>query len=302
MFPVALFAHRRRAHLEQVLGGLRNNGVEEIHAFVDGPRHPNEAEEVNAVATLLGEVTWAKVHLVRRPHNLGLGNSIREGITQVLQKHPTVLVIEDDIVLRPGALAWARSAWKQFANTPNVWTLSLWTDPSLVPAEAPRENGYFSARFVCWGWITGRRAWAHNDALPATMLTRTRSRTTSFSQWGSDLANQAQRAERDNLWYAGFALAHFLHGALSLFPPEPLAVNIGHDGSGENCETKNDDDSAVLVNRPFEFSPSAVWPVPCVKPGLAARYARYFDLGKPGWWDRLKIKWGAFRSRLVSAS
>src|SRR3546814_8909176 len=44
---------------------------------------------------------FASVSVVRQPHNLGLAQSIIIGVTQMLEQHEAVIVIEDDLLLSP---------------------------------------------------------------------------------------------------------------------------------------------------------------------------------------------------------
>ena len=113
--------------------------------------------------------------------------------------------------------------------------------------------------------------------------------------WGNDLAPMARRAERDNLWYVGYALTHFLHGGLSLFPSETLAVNIGMDGSGTNSLPTNLH-GETLIDKPVPLPET--WPEPEVSPHLARAFARYFDYPVPGPIDRLRISLGRWRAQL----
>ena len=95
--PIALFAYSRPNHLKQTLEGLRRNNVPVVYAFSDGPEDQEKETSVIQVRNILHEIDWCKIILVERNKNLGLGKSIRDGISQVLTRHNEVIVIEDDM-------------------------------------------------------------------------------------------------------------------------------------------------------------------------------------------------------------
>ena len=156
--PVALFAYARPDHLKQTLDGLKRNNVPLIYAFCDGPKDETKIEKVEEVRSLIRSIDWAKVIITERETNWGLGTSIRAGITEVLNKHDKVIVIEDDIVMRPGAYEFTCNALNHFENDVRVMTVSMWNHPMLLLQEKS-YNGFFSKRFMCWGWGTYKWAW-----------------------------------------------------------------------------------------------------------------------------------------------
>lgn len=224
---------------------------------------------------------------------MGLGASIRAGVSQVLREHERALVVEDDVVLRPNAMAWIDAALAHHGDDPRLMTLSLWSEPVLVPDSSCAA--FFSERFMCWGWVTSRAAWARNDREPAAMWEAVADRRREIGRWGNDLEHMAGRAARENLWYVGYALAHFLHGGLSLFPTETLAVNIGEDGSGTNSAAREPVDAA-LADRPASWPDR--WPEPAVLRGVADAFKRRFSYTEPGPIDRARITLGRWRGQL----
>ncbi len=114
MIPVALFAYARPDHLSQTLKGLRNNKVPLIYAFCDGPKDDSKKEKVKEVREILRNVDWTDMNITERKTNWGLGTSIRAGVSKVLEIHDKVIVIEDDIVMRPGAYDYTCASLRLF--------------------------------------------------------------------------------------------------------------------------------------------------------------------------------------------
>jgi hypothetical protein len=269
--PVALFAYARPDHLQQVLAGIKANRVPLLYAFVDGPADPSKTEVVNQVIGLLKSVDWTELHLTIREQNLGLAGSIRSGITEVLKKHEHVVVLEDDIVMRPGAYAHTVAALLHYESDERVMSVSMWSQPSLRPKTA--DQGFFSERFICWGWATYRKYWSLYQESPFEIYNKCLAAGINVDAWGADIKWQAENAEKKKLWYIGYALTHMLHRKLSYFPEEALAVNIGRDGSGENTGGGKQDDLS-LIHKPV--GPLMGWPVD-YDPSIKNKFARYFN-------------------------
>lgn len=276
--PVVLFAYKRPDHLQRALEGLRQNRVPLIYAFSDGPRSPDVEPLVTQVRQILRSVDWCAVHITERETNLGLGTSVRTGVSEVLANHGRVLVVEDDIVLQPGAYGYAVAALDHYQQHASVMSISLWSDPSLVPAG--ERVGFFSRRFVCWGWATTREHWLKYDRSPLELYRACEQKGLNVLSWGQDLKWQAENAEARNLWYVGFALTHFLHGGVCYFPVESLSDNVGFDGSGENCSIvaqagEHTDAATAMVAVPER------WPKVRVPRHEDRRFAAYFAGFRP---------------------
>jgi len=271
--PVALFAYARPAHLRQTLDALRSNRVPLIYAFSDGARDPSVVERVEKVRQILREVNWCELMVLERESNLGLGQSIRQGVSAVLDQHETVIVVEDDIVFRPGAYDYASKALEVYQHSEDVMSISLWTDPTITPLQS--LGGFFAERFVCWGWATYRKWWNLYLDTPLQVMKQCELAGIDFEEWGADLRWQAEHAAERNLWYVGYALLHLLHEKVSYFPPETLTVNIGFDGTGENSGI-HADPSIALIDCSVDCPET--WPTPYVQSETASGFLKYFEI------------------------
>jgi len=292
--PVALFAYARPWHLLRILDGLKKNRVPIIFAFSDGPRTPDKEALVQEVRQILLSVNWCELHIVKGEKNLGLGPSIRSGVTDVLQDYDRVIVVEDDIVLRPGAYDYTVAALKQYENIAEVMTISMWSYPTLVPKGA--VNGFFSKRFVCWGWGTYRSAWSKYLGTPLELYVQCVKKQIPVLDWGIDIRYQAEIAAQKKLWYVGYALTHFLYQGISYFPSESLTANIGFDGSGENTGARRKENH-LLIEKPVCIPQT--WPDVSVIPGLEKKFAAYFKPKKPTLIHRFRNYLGMQRRRLI---
>ena len=296
--PIALFTYTRPQHLFRTLEGLKHNQIPLIYAFSDGPKNPENAAKVAEVRQVLRNIDWCEVRLVERDHNLGLGNSIRSGVSQVLEDFDRLIVVEDDIVLRPGAYKYTATALEMYANDTQVMTISMWSHPTLVPRSAP--DGFFSRRFVCWGWATYREAWQKYQGMPLEVYRKCEACGLDVARWGTDFKWQAEHAAEKNLWYIGYALTHFLEGKVSYFPPETLTVNIGFDGSGENTGAGRHGEQLELIGRPVRLPQR--WPSVGVQAGMDEKFSKYFGLKRRSPWVKARNYIGKLRRKILHYS
>lgn len=272
IIPIALFAYARPDHLIQTLNGLRGNKVPLIYAFCDGPKDESKFDQVRKVRDIVKGIDWTEVITIEREKNYGLGTSLRSGISEVLKNYEKVIVIEDDIVLRPGAYEYTCTALKHYENNPGVMSVSMWTYPTLIPRNC--KFGYFSERFVCWGWGTYRKYWNFYDKEPSELLNEALDKRKDLLKWGKDIKIQAINAKKYNVWYVGYALCHFIHEKYSFFPCETLIINIGRDEQATHTIRGLADDFELLTR---EVSLPDRWPAVHIEKSTSKRFRSYFD-------------------------
>ena len=75
--PVLVIGFNRPDHLSQVLDRLREVGVKNIFAAIDGPRGPADDEAVRACRKLIADIDWAtSVCTNFQQENLGCGRGV----------------------------------------------------------------------------------------------------------------------------------------------------------------------------------------------------------------------------------
>jgi hypothetical protein len=254
--PIALFVYRRPQHLERALAALRANPEAcdtALYVFSDAPKDAPVSAGVAEVRALIGRIAgFASVDCVLREENLGLSRNITGGVTEVLQRHESVIVIEDDIVASPFFLRFMNEALACYKDEPRVGSISGYCYP--VAGVAP--DTYFIRGADCWGWATWRDRWQYYDADGSRLLAQLRGRklTHAFDFDGAMGFTQMledQIAGRNDSWAVRWHASCFLRELLILYPGRPLAMNIGVDGSGTHYTAS---DQTLDV----ELSPTAV--------------------------------------------
>ena len=173
--PVAMFVYNRVDNTRKTLEALMLNkhaADTAVYVFSDGGKDERSWKQVNEVRSLLHqfEQEIAESHalksltIVERPKNIYLERNIIEGIGYVLERHETVIVLEDDIVTSPYFLDYMNQAFYIYKDDPTVMHVSGFTNLDLQEKEETENEGddddeefYFTPHMSGWGWGT----WAH---------------------------------------------------------------------------------------------------------------------------------------------
>ena len=103
--PVALFVYNRPDHTRRTIDALRANYLAEttpLYVFSDAPGGEESIDAVRQVRELISNITgFASVTVMCRELNLGLANSIIDGVGMLCERYGRVIVLEDDLITSP---------------------------------------------------------------------------------------------------------------------------------------------------------------------------------------------------------
>lgn len=240
--PVALFAYNRPDHLKRTVNSLRTNPLAvrtPLVVFSDAPKRSEHALDVQTVRTYLSNVTGFKsVRVVERERNLGLAASVIEGVTTLCSEWGRVIVVEDDLVLAPGFLAFMNSALDCYETAGSVMQVSGYMFPVKHPEQLPEI--FFTRLPTSWGWATWDRSWSvFNDNAKVLLAAIERSgRGADFDVNGSynylDMLRMQAQGQFDSWairWYASMFIAY----GQCVRPARSLVHNAGFDNTGVHC-------------------------------------------------------------------
>lgn len=235
--PIALFVYKRPQHTERVLNGLRRNSEacgSDLFVFSDGAKDSPAVEGVRAVRALVRNITgYRSVTVVERDANLGLAQSIVDGVTDLTGRYGSVIVLEDDVVPAPHFLRYMNTALDKYRNVPDVVSIHAYS----YPVDGSLPETFFLRGADCWGWATWDRGWRVFEPDGAKLLARLREsgQTKPFDLDGSypyTRMLEDQVAGCNDSWAIRWHAAAFLQGLLTLYPGSSQVQNIGTDGSG----------------------------------------------------------------------
>lgn len=295
--PIALFAYRRRDHLDATVQSLLRNAEASRTAltiFCDGAKGEQDRADVAAVFAYAAQVTgFASVEVVERPRNFGLAASIIDGVSAMLARHDRVIVVEDDLLVSPHFLAYMNDGLERYADEARVASIHAY----IYPLARPMPETFFLRGADCWGWATWRRAWRHFNPDGAALLAQLQARklTDAFDYDGAASFTRMltdQIAGHNNSWAIRWHAACFLDGLLTLYPGRSLVHNIGNDGSG----THRSDDAAGHFGHEVAAAPVMAGPI-AVEESQDARQAvaAYFRRAHPSGFQRALSRLNPYR-------
>lgn len=241
--PVALFAYNRPDHTAATLEALGSNEhapESDLTVFCDGPRvaeHAADTERVREIAK--GAQGFRSVTVIERESNMGLARSVISGVSEMLEVHDRVIVLEDDLVTSPFFLGFMNEGLEVCADEERVLSICGYT----FPVDGALPDSFFLPGAFCWGWATWRRAWALFEHDAEKMLSElvARDRIYEFDFRGTDpLTRILQRAVNKEAGIDSWALRWMatacLNEKVTLYPGQSLVANEGFDGSGVHAD------------------------------------------------------------------
>lgn len=237
--PVALFAYKRPEHLRRTLEALGANpesARSRLYVFCDGAKSDRDHPGVEAVRALTERIRgWESVTVIRSATNRGLAQSIVSGVTELLQAHERLIVLEDDLMVAPGFLRYMNEALRCYAEDERVASIHGYIYP--LGSELPET--FFLRGADCWGWATWRRAWRLFEPDGRRLLAELKRRrlTKAFDLDGSYPYTRMLQdcvKGRNSSWAIRWHASAFLQGKLTLYPGSSQVQNIGADGSGSH--------------------------------------------------------------------
>jgi hypothetical protein len=235
--PIALFVYNRPEHTRRTIKFLQQNLLADesrLFIFSDAAKDLSQQVFVNEVRDIIKQVDGFKsVELIERKTNLGLAESIIDGVSMLVSEYGKVIVFEDDLISSAYTLQYFNDALFRYQNEEKVMHIGAYMYP--LKAENLPETFLYRAA-TSWGWATWDRAWKDFEPDINKIIDRfDRKKRLEFSIDGTmNFWKQIIefKSGRNNSWAIRWYASIFLKGGLTLNPSKSLINNIGHDGSG----------------------------------------------------------------------
>ena len=170
--PVVLFAYARPEHTRKTLEALSRNTMAQqssLIIYVDGLKEGDALElrkRNEEVKRVVREKQWCgNVKIVEQLENKGLAKSIRDGVSDVVERFGRVIVMEDDLVTSPAFLAFMNKALRFYESYPAVFSIGGYSYPvqrMSIPDDYEFDT-YACLRNCSWGWATWKDRWDKID-------------------------------------------------------------------------------------------------------------------------------------------
>ena len=237
--PIAVFAYNRPKHLRYCLNSIADNELSSsspLVIFIDGPKNNREKDLVNEcidVARL--ENRFGSVEVLSQENNLGLSRSILKGVTYVLERYGSIIVLEDDMRVSPNFLNFMNAGLNLYEKNPRVSGLHAY----VYPIKSLSEEAFFLRGADCWGWATWADRWMEANFDSAELLSNleTSGQSFQFDLEGAVGYSTLLKSQVEGLvdsWAIRWHAYNFIENKICLHPPVSLLKNLGNDGTGRH--------------------------------------------------------------------
>ena len=222
----------------------------DFYIYSDAAKNYEEVGDVNKVREFIKTVTGFKsISIIERENNLGLANSIIDGVTSIVNRHEKVIVLEDDLVTS-----------KYFLNFMNDSLITYEKDDQVASIHGyfyPIENmdeSFFIKGADCWGWGTWKNRWSLFEPNGQKLLNELKERklvkeanfNNSFSY--SNMLRQQIKGDNDS-WAVRWYISMFLLGKLTLYPGKSFVQNIGFGLDATHSTSENNNFNVELYEQ-----------------------------------------------------
>ena len=254
--PIALFVYNRPELLLRVLNSLKQNPEVEkskLYIFSDGSKNKDDINKVNAVRKIIANISWSKeLEIIKSEKNQGLAKSIISGVTALLKKHDSVIVLEDDLLVSKGFLKYMNEALRIYKNSNDVICVSGY----IFALDKKLPETFFINGADCLGWATWKRGWDLLETDPKKILNllMTGNLSDKFDYKGKYPYTNMLQDQLSGKKYSWAILWHataFIKNKLTLYPGLSLVSHIGINGTNYSSDPfldKNNVTDEIKIN------------------------------------------------------
>lgn len=248
--PISLFVYNRLEHTKKTVEALQKNELavgSDLIIFSDAAKNESSAEGIKVLRDYLKTIVGFKsINIIERLENFGLAKSVISGVTEVVNQHGKIIVLEDDLVTSPYFLRYMNDALNMYENNDEVISIHGY----VYPVKQDLPETFFLKGADCWGWATWKRGWdlfeSDGKKLLEQIIEKKAIKEFNFNSTYPYLQMlKGQILGLNNSWAIRWYASAFLKNKLTLYPGHSLIYNIGFDGSGSHSGKTDIFDSLI---------------------------------------------------------
>lgn len=233
--PIILFAYSRPAHLNNLLDSLAANAEAKdslLYIYCDGAKDgasQDTIDNINEVRKIAGQEHRFKQCIVKvQEKNKGLGTSIIDGVTEIINQYGKIIVLEDDLILSPHFLYYMNDSLRRYENHPQVGQIG---GSNFFACGAKYPSLFFTAIPDCLGWGTWKDKWQlfNPNSTELLQLLRNSDKMDRFNVYGSyDMEGMLkdQISGKVSSWAIRFQAVCVLNNWMVLYPNPSMSNHI----------------------------------------------------------------------------
>ncbi len=243
--PIIVFVYNRLEHTKRLLEDLnRCLGIEQhdLYIFSDAPKTSAVEAAVGCVREYLRQYkkeSLAKTVTVREAEeNKGLAKSIITGVTEVINRYGTAIILEDDLRLSNDFLSFMQDCLEYYREDRLVGAISGF---SLLPesSQKRRDFVYKSRTGNSWGWATWKEVWNNVDWSVADYdsFKNDKLKRDEFDRQQEGISEMLDRQMQGKIdsWAVRWDYHFYRNKLWTIYPFMTKIANEGFDGTGVHC-------------------------------------------------------------------
>ncbi len=232
--PIVLFTYNRLTETMQTVEALSRNHlapVSDLYIFSDGPKNEADRKLVQAVREYLKTISgFSKIAITEAASNMGLANSIINGVSSILKNYDKVIVLEDDLVSAPNFLDFMNQALHFYKKQKKIISISGYS-LNLPALKQEKKDYYVGQRASSWGWGIWVDRWDKIDWQVSdydTFRTDFKLRK-KFASIASDLPRMLKNQMQGKIdsWAIRLCYHQFRNEMIAIFPSSSKIISIG---------------------------------------------------------------------------
>ena len=231
MTPIALFVYNRPQNLQRTLDCLKNNKINLLYIFSDGPKSEVDEEKIKEVRNIIDQIDWVKTEKFYQEKNIGLSESVIFGVNEVFEEYDTIICIEDDICVASGFYEYMKACLGKYRDNPKIAGV---TGLKYPVKEKSFENYdydiFFYPRFSSCGWGTWKKVWQAYTFNTDVLLSEVEKVKDTIIDSGVDMISMYNSLRTGNLsggWDVYCSLNMIVNNQYFISPTRNLIENTG---------------------------------------------------------------------------
>lgn len=285
--PIVMFVYNRADHFTQTYEALAKcpeakNSI--LYIFSDGAKNDHakpQVEQVRQTAKTFAERhDYLEMIITESLENKGLAKSVISGVTEVIDKHGSVIVVEDDCVPSPFFLQFMNNALRFYKDDSRVGSIAGYAPPIIFPKNY--QSDVFAAYRSCsWGWATWKKVWdkVDWDLTYMQFFYQNPEMIRKLNSFGGDRFMRLYRnvVSNANSWSVKFGAYHIKENLLTIYPRYSYISNIGCDETGVHSKSADAKKMRVDLSKAI---PNPTFEKVTINPEIQKIFKKHYSGGK----------------------
>lgn len=233
--PIVLFTYNRPSQTKILLDSLAANAESKhscLYIYCDGPKKYANEETIQKILStrkiVKKENRFKETFVIEKANNRGLAFSIIEGVTDVINKHGRVIVLEDDLILSNYFLYYMNDSLKRYEDNLKIGQIGAC---NFFACGKRYPNSFFIPIPDCLGWATWQNRWVHfnSDAQQLLQKLIENDLIFKFNGYGSyDMKSMLidQIKGKGTSWAVRWTAVSIINNWLTLYPNPSMTNHI----------------------------------------------------------------------------